>query len=133
MSGCCWAAWPDRYPDCYTFACGGLVGATPELLIRRQGLQISSLVLAGTAPRGDDPARDVARCTALLASAKDTEEHGYAAAGVRESLAPLCDELTGYPAPGATAPGQCAASRDHDQRAAGGRGRRHEPIRARPG
>ena len=46
----------DRYPDCYTFACGGLVGATPELLIRRQGLQISSLVLAGTAPRGDDPA-----------------------------------------------------------------------------
>jgi menaquinone-specific isochorismate synthase len=84
----------DRYPDCYTFACGGLVGATPELLIKRQGLQISSLVLAGTAPRGDDPARDAALGTALLASAKDTEEHGYAAAGVRESLAPLCDELT---------------------------------------
>ncbi len=84
----------DRYPDCYTFACGGLVGATPELLIRRQGLRISSLVLAGTAPRGDDPARDAALGSALLASAKDTEEHGYAAAGVRESLAPLCDELT---------------------------------------
>ncbi len=84
----------DRYPDCYTFACDGLVGATPELLIRRQGLQISSLVLAGTAPRGEDPARDAALGTALLASAKDTEEHGYAAAGVRESLAPLCDELT---------------------------------------
>ncbi|MGH3121957.1 MAG: isochorismate synthase, partial [Streptosporangiaceae bacterium] len=89
----------DRYPDCYTFACGGLVGATPELLIRRQGLQISSLVLAGTAPRGDDPARDVALGTALLASAKDTEEHGYAAAGVRESLAPLCDQLTVAPRP----------------------------------
>ena len=89
----------DRYPDCYTFACGGLVGATPELLIRRQGLQISSLVLAGTAPRGDDPARDAALGTALLASAKDTEEHGYAAAGVRESLAPLCDELTVAPRP----------------------------------
>jgi menaquinone-specific isochorismate synthase len=84
----------DRYPDCYTFACGGLVGATPELLIKRQGLQISSLVLAGTAPRGDDPERDAALGTALLASAKDTEEHGYAAAGVRESLAPLCDQLT---------------------------------------
>jgi menaquinone-specific isochorismate synthase len=89
----------ERYPDCYTFACGGLVGATPELLIRRQGLQISSLVLAGTAPRGDDPARDAALGTALLASAKDTEEHGYAAAGVRESLAPLCDELTVAPRP----------------------------------
>jgi menaquinone-specific isochorismate synthase len=89
----------DRYPDCYTFACGGLVGATPELLIRRQGLQISSLVLAGTAPRGDDPAQDTALGAALLASAKDTEEHGYAAAGVRESLAPLCDELTVAPRP----------------------------------
>jgi menaquinone-specific isochorismate synthase len=88
-----------RYPDCYTFACGGLVGATPELLIRRQGLRISSLVLAGTAPRGDDPARDAALGTALLASAKDTEEHSYAAAGVRESLAPLCDQLTVAPRP----------------------------------
>jgi menaquinone-specific isochorismate synthase len=88
-----------RYPDCYTFACGGLVGATPELLIRRQGLQISSLVLAGTAPRGDDPAQDAALGTALLASAKDTEEHSYAAAGVRESLTPLCDQLTVAPRP----------------------------------
>jgi menaquinone-specific isochorismate synthase len=89
----------DRYPDCYTFACGGLVGATPELLIRRQGLQISSLVLAGTAPRGEDTAQDAALGAALLASAKDTEEHGYAAAGVRESLAPLCDQLTVAPRP----------------------------------
>ena len=88
-----------RYPDCYTFACGGLVGATPELLIRRQGLRISSLVLAGTAPRGDDPVRDAALGTALLASAKDTEEHSYAAAGVRGSLAPLCDQLTVAPHP----------------------------------
>jgi menaquinone-specific isochorismate synthase len=89
----------ERYPDCYTFACDGLVGATPELLIRRQGLQISSLVLAGTAPRGEDRVQDAALGTALLASAKDTEEHGYAAAGVRESLAPLCDELTVAPRP----------------------------------
>jgi menaquinone-specific isochorismate synthase len=88
-----------RYPDCYTFACGGLVGATPELLIRRQGTEISSLVLAGTAPRGDDPGRDAALGTALLASAKDTEEHGYAAAGVQQSLTPLCDELTVAPRP----------------------------------
>jgi menaquinone-specific isochorismate synthase len=88
-----------RYPDCYTFACAGLVGATPELLIKRQGAQISSLVLAGTAPRCDDPDRDAALGTALLASAKDTEEHGYAAAGVRQSLAPLCDQLTVAPRP----------------------------------
>ncbi len=83
-----------RYPDCYTFACAGLVGATPELLIRRQGRQVSSLVLAGTMPRSRDPAEDAALGAALLASAKNAEEHEYAAAGVRDALAPLCDQLT---------------------------------------
>jgi len=82
-----------RYPDCYTFACGGLAGATPELLIRRQGREVSSLVLAGTAPRSADPGQDAALGAALLASAKDTEEHRYAAADVRASLAPLCADL----------------------------------------
>ena len=83
-----------RYPECYTFACAGLAGATPELLIKRQGSQVSSLVLAGTAPRGQDPAEDEALGAGLLASAKETEEHEYAAASVRDSLAPLCDQLT---------------------------------------
>jgi menaquinone-specific isochorismate synthase len=83
-----------RYPDCYTFACAGLVGATPELLIKRQGRLISSLVLAGTMPRSRDPAQDAALGAALLASAKDAEEHEYAAASVRDALAPLCDRLT---------------------------------------
>jgi menaquinone-specific isochorismate synthase len=83
-----------RYPDCYTFACAGLVGATPELYIKRQGRQISSLVLAGTMPRSSDPAEDAALGAALLASAKEAEEHEYAAAGVRDALAPLCDRLT---------------------------------------
>jgi menaquinone-specific isochorismate synthase len=83
-----------RYPECYTFACAGLAGATPELLIKRQGRQVSSLVLAGTAPRGQDPAEDAALGAGLLASAKETEEHEYAAASVRDSLAPLCDQLT---------------------------------------
>jgi menaquinone-specific isochorismate synthase len=83
-----------RYPDCYTFASSGLVGATPELLVRREGAQISALVLAGTIPRGATAERDEALGAALLASAKDREEHGYAAAGVRETLAPLCAQLS---------------------------------------
>ncbi|MGH3304656.1 MAG: chorismate-binding protein, partial [Streptosporangiaceae bacterium] len=41
-----------RFPGCYAFACAGLVGATPELLIRRDGSRVSSLVLAGTMARG---------------------------------------------------------------------------------
>jgi menaquinone-specific isochorismate synthase len=83
----------DRYPDCYTFACAGLVGATPELLIRRQDDDISSLVLAGTTARGRDADEDRALGAMLLSSAKETEEHEYAVAGVRATLAPLCDEL----------------------------------------
>lgn len=76
----------DRFPSCYTFACAGLVGATPELLVRRRGGRIESLVLAGTMPRDD--------AAALYASAKDREEHTYVTDMVRAALAPLCRELT---------------------------------------
>lgn len=82
-----------RYPGCYTFSCSGLAGATPELLIRREGQEVRSLVLAGTAPRGGSPAQDDAFGSGLLASAKDVEEHGYAVADVRATLEPLCTEL----------------------------------------
>jgi menaquinone-specific isochorismate synthase len=88
-----------RYPDCYTFSCAGLAGATPELLIRREGLEVSSLVLAGTAPRGGSPREDDALGAALLASAKDVEEHSYAVADVRAALAPRCRELAVDPRP----------------------------------
>ena len=83
----------DRYPDCYTFACAGLVGATPELLISRDGTAVTSLVLAGTMPRGASAAEDKKIAAALLGSAKDNEEHVYAVTSLREILAPLCDEL----------------------------------------
>ena len=82
-----------RYPDCFTFACANLVGATPELLVRRQGSEVTALVLGGTAPRGAEPADDAALGAALLASAKNTEEHAYAVASVRDALAPLCAGL----------------------------------------
>jgi menaquinone-specific isochorismate synthase len=88
-----------RYPDCFTFACDGMVGATPELLIRQTGRQVSALVLAGTTPRGGDPAEDQALGAELLASAKNTEEHAYAVASMREALQPLCDELDSQPRP----------------------------------
>ena len=83
----------DRYPDCFTFACDGLVGATPELLVRRAGRQVSALVLGGTTPRGADPAQDETLGSELLASAKNTEEHAYAVASIRDALRPLCDVL----------------------------------------
>ncbi len=82
-----------RYPDCFTFACANLVGATPELLVRRQGSEVTALILGGTAPRGAAGAEDAELAAGLLASAKNTEEHAYAVASVRDALAPLCTEL----------------------------------------
>ncbi len=82
-----------RYPDCFTFACGGLVGATPELLIRRDGEKVSALVLAGTKPRGATAAEDARLAEELTTSVKENEEHRYAVASMREALAPLCRTL----------------------------------------
>jgi menaquinone-specific isochorismate synthase len=82
-----------RYPDCFTFSCDGMIGATPELLVRRAGNQVSALVLGGTLPRGADPAQDEALGEELLASAKNNEEHAYAVDSIREALGPLCQAL----------------------------------------
>src|SRR6185437_13061514 len=82
-----------RYPDCFTFSCDGMIGATPELLVRRAGNQVSALVLGGTLPRGADPAQDKALGEELLASAKNNEEHAYAVDSIREALGPLCQTL----------------------------------------
>ena len=88
-----------RSPGCYTFACAGLVGATPELLIQREGRDVRSLVLAGTMARGGSEADDEALSAALLGSAKNAEEHRYSVESVRDLLAPLCTELAVDPEP----------------------------------
>jgi menaquinone-specific isochorismate synthase len=88
-----------RYPGCYTFAVDGMVGATPELLIRKDGWQVSSLVLAGTRPRGSTPAEDSELAKELLGSAKENEEHEYAAASLRGTLSPLCEAMWVAPRP----------------------------------
>ncbi|MCF6510087.1 isochorismate synthase [Blastococcus sp. MG754426] len=82
-----------RFPGCWTFAVDGLLGATPELLLRRTGRQLSSRVLAGTAPRGAG-AEDERLATALLGSAKDRVEHALAVDSLVRALEPYCGELT---------------------------------------
>ena len=81
-----------RFPDCWTFAVDGLLGATPELLLRRRGRELSSRVLAGTAPRGAG-AEDERLAAALLGSAKDRGEHALAVESLADSLRPWCASL----------------------------------------
>ena len=82
----------DRFPDCWTFAVDGLLGATPELLLRRDGCRLSARVLAGTAPRGAGAA-DERLAAALLGSAKDRSEHALAVDSLVEALQPYCATL----------------------------------------
>jgi menaquinone-specific isochorismate synthase len=86
-----------RYPACWTFAVDGLVGATPELLVQRIGDTVVSQVLAGTAWRHKDATDheldEDAVAAELLASAKNREEHAYAAQSAAESLGPHCKDL----------------------------------------
>ena len=76
-----------RYPTCWSFAVEGLVGATPELLVRRTGDVVASRVLAGTM-WGED------RAERLLGSDKDRHEHALAVDSLADALEPLCAELT---------------------------------------
>jgi menaquinone-specific isochorismate synthase len=82
-----------RYPSCWTYCVDGLLGATPELLIRRRGRVVDSRVLAGTMPPGlpDDGG--------LMQSAKNRSEHAFSVRSVAEILAGYCDELTVPDAP----------------------------------
>jgi len=90
-------------PDAYTFAApadeGVLVGASPELLVSRRGLEVRSNPLAGSAPRSGDAEEDRANAEALVASSKDQEEHAIVVEAVAETLRPFCEELTWDPQP----------------------------------
>ncbi len=81
------------YPTCWTFEIAGLVGATPELLVRRTGDLVTSRVLAGTVRRRGDAEADYGLAQELLASDKDLAEHAYAVRSVARSLAAHCTDM----------------------------------------
>ncbi len=90
--------WPLRqlardYPGCWTFAVDGLLGATPEMLVRLRDGVATSRVLAGTLRRSGDANRDVRQGNAFARSIKDIEEHGYGVGSVAEALALHCNPV----------------------------------------
>lgn len=82
-----------RFPSCFTFVCDGLVGASPELLIRRIGHHAESIVLAGTVRRSEDAEEDAALERDLLGSVKNAIEHKIAADSVRTALAEVAADV----------------------------------------
>jgi menaquinone-specific isochorismate synthase len=70
-------------PGCTVYGHDGFIGASPELLLRRDGASVRSRPMAGT---GDDP-------DALLASTKDAHEHRIVVDAIADELRDLCTDL----------------------------------------
>jgi menaquinone-specific isochorismate synthase len=83
----------NAFPGCFTFAFENLVGASPELLVRRLGDVVDSIPLAGSARRGIDYRQDRLIGEQLIASPKDRAEHALTVDSVMQSLGPYCSEL----------------------------------------
>lgn len=71
-----------------------LVGATPELLLRKRGTRVSSHPLAGSARRAREAAEDRRIAQTLSGSEKDRREHGYVVDYILDTLAPYCANLS---------------------------------------
>ncbi|HFZ8993775.1 TPA: isochorismate synthase EntC [Citrobacter freundii] len=65
---------------------GVLLGASPELLLRKEGDRFSSLPLAGSARRQPDETLDREAGNRLLASEKDRHEHELVVQAMKETL-----------------------------------------------
>lgn len=89
----------ERYSATWVFSVGGFLGATPELLVRRDQGLVTSRVLAGTIRRTGDDAKDLGLAASLARSSKDLEEHEYAVRSVAQALAPHCSSMNVPEAP----------------------------------
>jgi menaquinone-specific isochorismate synthase len=87
------------YPDCWTYAVDGLVGSSPETLIRADHGEVNARVLAGTMSRGRDADADHEAALALATSSKDGDEHEFAVQSVLASLRPHTSHITASEVP----------------------------------
>ena len=87
------------YPAAILFSVDGFVGASPELLVARDGDIVRAHPLAGTAPRSSDPATDASHSAALLGSTKDRWEHRITIDWLLDTLLPFCSYVDAEPEP----------------------------------
>ncbi len=81
------------FGSCFVYCAGrgdtAFVGASPELLVRREGLRASTVALAGSTRRSADPAVDTHLGEQLLHSEKDREEQAIVTRRIARALKPL--------------------------------------------
>jgi len=85
-------------PNCTVFCMpvpdGTFFGASPELLIARDGLRVWCHPLAGTVARGTTARADADAQGRLAGSAKEQSEHRYVIDDIQGVLRPLCSSLS---------------------------------------
>lgn len=89
----------SSYRKTWTFSVDRLIGATPEMLVRREKALVTSRILAGTIQRTGDDEHDLALAASLARSSKDLEEHEYAVRSVAEALDAHCSSMNVPEAP----------------------------------
>ena len=77
----------------FLYASGGFVGASPELLVRRQGRVATSRPMAGTVPRGATAAAEADGLARLTGSPKEAVEHRLVVDAVADGLAKVADRV----------------------------------------
>jgi salicylate biosynthesis isochorismate synthase len=93
----------EGFPSCFCFCAGrggeAFVAASPELLIRREGMRASTLALAGSTRRSADPSVDDHLGEQLLRSDKDRREQDIVVRRIERALRPHSVWVTAAPEP----------------------------------
>jgi salicylate biosynthesis isochorismate synthase len=81
------------FPACYSYLVGtpecAFIGASPELLVRRDGARTQTVALAGTTRRSADPSVDDLLGEQLLRGPKNREEQAIVARRIERTLRPV--------------------------------------------
>ncbi|MEA2193283.1 MAG: menaquinone-specific isochorismate synthase, partial [Solirubrobacteraceae bacterium] len=93
----------EGFSSCFCFCAGRgddvFLAASPELLIRRDGMRASTLALAGSTRRSADPSVDDHLGERLLGSAKDRGEQAIVVRRIERALRPHAVWVTAAPEP----------------------------------
>ena len=89
-----------RYESCWTYSVDGLIGSTPEMLIKVEDGKARARVLAGTLDRATAPLDDPDYAKRVLAgSEKQQHEHAIAIDSVTSHLEPFTSSMTSHSEP----------------------------------
>ena len=93
----------EAFSSCFVFCVGrddaAFLGASPEVLVRREGQRVSTIALAGSTRRSADPAVDAHLGERLMRDPSYREEHAIVARRIERTLHPYAIWVAAAPEP----------------------------------